>query len=147
MIQLKVSSNEEYITHYWVDGLLVSTPTGSTAYSLSAGGPILHPGAESILLTPMNPQSLSIRPIIFPSNHKITIHSCNTESEVVRLISDGKYRMKILPHHRIHITKDALSVKILRPKGHSFLSAIRNKLGWSGSHNQTVDSNSLTSNT
>ena len=134
LIDLRVESNQKYLTNYWVDGLLISTPTGSTAYSLSAGGPIIYPVSESILLTPINPKPLSIRPIIMPANHKIKIISENKKTKFVKMVIDGRQELRIHPALSIRITKSKISTHILRPHGSSFLKSIRNKLGWSGFH-------------
>jgi len=134
LIDLKVTTNGDYMTNYWVDGLLVSTPTGSTAYSLSAGGPIIFPSTKAILVTPINPQSLSIRPLLLPDDHKITVQSHNPEQKFVKMVSDGRQELQILPDYKIHITKHTANTSILRIKGLSYMEAIRTKLGWSGFH-------------
>ena len=134
LIDLKVEVDGEYLTNYWVDGLLVSTPTGSTAYSLSAGGPVIVPPSKCILLTPLNPKSLSVRPIILPDDQVIRIRSNNAAGKFVKMVSDGRMDLHIKPSHRIHIMKNKKGIQIVRPKGASFLKAIRKKLGWSGSH-------------
>ncbi len=134
LIDLEVEVNEEYLTNYWVDGLLVSTPTGSTAYSLSAGGPILHPATDNVLLTPINPQSLSVRPLIFPAHHKLKIKSNNPAKKFVKMVSDGRQKIQILPAYSIQITKHNISTSILRLKGMTYFEAVRKKLGWSGYH-------------
>ncbi|MFC1584142.1 NAD(+)/NADH kinase [Fibrobacterota bacterium] len=134
LIDLKVEVRGKYLSNYWVDGLLVSTPTGSTAYSLSAGGPIIYPVSESILLTPINPKPLSVRPIILPAEHKISITSENDRKKFVKMVIDGRHEFRIRPSYTACFTKHKESAHILRPRGSSFLKSIRNKLGWSGSH-------------
>ena len=134
LIDLKVSSQGKYLTNYWGDGLLVSTPTGSTAYALSAGGPIIYPVAELVLLTPLNPKPLSIRPIILPAEHKISIQSENDWKTFVKMVIDGRHEFQIHPRYQVLVSKHKTSAHILRPKGSSFFISIRNKLGWSGSH-------------
>jgi NAD+ kinase len=134
LIDLKVEVRGKYLTNYWVDGLLVSSPTGSTAYSLSAGGPIIYPVFESILLTPINPKSLSIRPIILPADYPLAIKSENEKTKFVKMVIDGRNELQIRPWYHTVITRHSTSTHILRPKGSSFLKSIRDKLGWSGTH-------------
>ncbi len=134
LIDLKVESNGEYLTNYWVDGLLISTPTGSTAYSLSAGGPLIYPPFECFLLTPLSPKSLSVRPIVLPSHHQIKITSENESNKFVKLVSDGRRDIQIKPSYEIMVTQHEDDVKVVRHPDASFLKSIRNKLGWSGTH-------------
>jgi NAD+ kinase len=134
LIDLRVEAQGRYLTTYWVDGLLVSTPTGSTAYSLAAGGPIIYPVSELILLTPLNPMPLSIRPIILLAEQRIKVISENKKGKFVKMVIDGRHELRIEPSYDIYITKHHNSTHILRPKGSSFLKSIRNKLGWSGTH-------------
>ncbi len=132
LIDLKVETRNQYLTDYWADGLLISTPTGSTAYALSAGGPIIYPVEENICLTAINPKSLSIRPIILPVTHNLRITSKNHPRKRVKVVIDGRKECPIQPDDVITIKKHRTGALILRPKGASFLKAIREKLGWSG---------------
>ncbi|MBF0430297.1 MAG: NAD(+)/NADH kinase [Fibrobacteria bacterium] len=134
LIDLRVTVSGEHLTYYWGDGLLVSTPTGSTAYSLSAGGPIIYPTSELYLLTPLNPKSLAIRPIILPADHTIKVNSENPPGKLVKMVIDGRHEFKILPRYTIFINKHKTSVHILRLKGSSYHKSIHDKLGWSGRH-------------
>ena len=133
MVDLKVSAQGRFLTDYWVDGLLVSTPTGSTAYALSAGGPIVHPSADSLLLTPMNPTSLSVRPLVLPAYMVISVQSNLAAGKEVNLFADGRNRIRLEPGHLVLIRKHGEDVRILRPKGSSYFESLRGKLGWTGS--------------
>lgn len=132
MVDLRVSAQGRFLTDYWVDGLIVSTPTGSTAYSLSAGGPIIHPSADSILLTPMNPTSLSVRPLVLPDYMTITVRSNMGRDKDVNMFVDGRNQFKLLPEHTIIIRKHPEGICLVRPKGASYFDSLRNKLGWTG---------------
>lgn len=133
MVDLRVTAQGRFLTDYWVDGLLVSTPTGSTAYSLSAGGPILHPSADSLLLTPMNPTSLSVRPLILPDYMQISVRSNLGRDQEVNMFVDGRNRFMLKPEHTVIIRKHKHGVVLVRPKGSSFFESLRSKLGWTGS--------------
>ncbi len=139
MVDLEVCAFGRFLTQYRVDGLLVSTPTGSTAYSLSAGGPIVHPSVESILLTPLNPQSLSVRPLLLPAYHELTIRSGRDSGASVNLFTDGRKHGELGPKDIAIIRRSELATYILRPKNASYFDALRNKLGWSGSYQARRD--------
>jgi len=134
MIDLKVSCNDRHLTHYWVDGLIICTPTGSTAYSLSAGGPILYPMNQNILLTPLNPRSLSVRPLVLPADFKISVEGAAQKGGGVKVITDGRISQTLLPSYKVLISASTKSTLILRPKNAWFLDSLRLKLGWTGSH-------------
>jgi NAD+ kinase len=133
MAELAVSANGIFLTEYRVDGLLISTPTGSTAYALSAGGPIIHPSGHSILLTPMNPASLSVRPLVLPDSMEIEVRSAMARGKVVTLYVDGRERGRLLPGDVVRATKHPGGLRIIRPRGASYFESLRTKLGWTGS--------------
>ncbi len=132
MVDLRVTAQGRFLTDYWVDGLLVSTPTGSTAYALSAGGPIIHPSADSLLLTPMNPTSLSVRPLILPDYMTVSVRSNMGRGMESNMFVDGRNQFKLMPEHTVHIRKHHDGVRLVRPKGSSYFESLRNKLGWTG---------------
>ncbi len=133
MVDLRVTAQGRFLTDYWVDGLLVSTPTGSTAYSLSAGGPIIHPSADSLLLTPMNPTSLSVRPLILPDYMVVSVRSNLGRTLEVNMFVDGRNQFRLKPEHTVFIRKHREGVRLVRPKGSSFFESLSSKLGWTGS--------------
>jgi NAD+ kinase len=133
MVDLRVNAQGRFLTDYWVDGLLVSTPTGSTAYALSAGGPIIHPSADSLLLTPMNPTSLSVRPLVLPDYMQISVRSNLGRGEEVNMFVDGRNQFKLRPEHTVLIRKHKEGIRLVRPKGSSYFESLRSKLGWTGS--------------
>ncbi len=132
MVDLTVTAQDRFLTDYWVDGLLVSTPTGSTAYALSGGGPIIHPSADSLLLTPMNPTSLSVRPLILPDYMTVTVRSNMGRGQEANMFIDGRNQFKLKPEHTVFIRKHSHGIILLRPKGSSYFDSLRNKLGWTG---------------
>lgn len=132
MAALSVEANGSFLTDYRVDGLLVSTPTGSTAYSLSAGGPIVHPSTNSLLLTPLNPASLSVRPLVLPDAMEISVRNM-TEGELpLHFFADGRLRGELKAGDTVTIRRHPERLRIIRPKGSSYFDSLRNKLGWTG---------------
>ena len=132
MLELDVRASGSFLTVYRVDGLLVSTPTGSTAYSLSAGGPIVHPASNTILLTPMNPGSLSVRPLLLPDSMDIEVGNIAKAGRPPNLFSDGRARGSVAAGDRVKIAKHPERLRIIRPQGSSYFDSLRNKLGWTG---------------
>ena len=132
MAELEVRANGQFLTGYRVDGLLVSTPTGSTAYSLSAGGPIVHPSANSLLLTPMNPASLSVRPLVLPDSMEIEVRNTVRGGKPLNLFADGRPRGAFRPGDVVRVSRHPVRLHIIRPRGTSYFDALRNKLGWTG---------------
>ena len=132
MVNLAVKVNSEYLTNYWADSLLISTPTGSTAYNLSAGGPILYPTTEAIILNPVNPSSLSVRPLIIPSESEIIAKE--TDNMTVQIILDGRVDYLARPSEEILIRKSKHRTCVIKSRDYGFVDALREKLGWSGSN-------------
>jgi NAD+ kinase len=130
MAELEVRAGGQFLTGYRVDGLLVSTPTGSTAYSLSAGGPIVHPSTNSLLITPMNPASLSVCPVVLPDSMEIEIR--NTAVDSLNLFVDGRTRSELRAGDVVRVRKHPQRLHIIRPKGSSYFDSLREKLGWTG---------------
>lgn len=127
--KLKINDVDVYRQH--ADGLIVATPTGSTAYALSAGGPIIHPSLDAICLAPMHPHTLSSRPIVVAGSSKIaiTIHKDNRTQPMVS--SDGEASVPLEPDQTLVITKHNKSLILLHPVGVDFYQACRTKLNWS----------------
>lgn len=128
MISINASVNGELIHTYQADGLLVSTPTGSTAYSMSVGGPIVVPQAQNFILSPVASHSLNVRPLIIPDNWSIDleVHS-RTHSYLVAL--DG--RSKVLEQTtQLHITKAPFTIKVVKQLQHTFFDTLKKKLMW-----------------
>lgn len=127
--QLAIDGQAVYRHH--ADGLIVSTPTGSTAYSLSAGGPIIHPSLDAICLVPMYPHTLSSRPIVVAGSSRIEIivHKDNRTQPMVS--ADGKTSVPLYPHQTLCIAKFHSPVTLIHPSNFDFYGACRTKLNWS----------------
>ena len=130
MIEFDLFVGDEFVYRQRSDGLIVSTPTGSTAYSLSGGGPIMHPKLDAIVLVPMFPHTLSSRPIVIDGNSEITIH-INDQNEIHPPVTcDGQVHLTALPGDLVVITKKRHKLKLIHPLDHSFYASCRDKLGW-----------------
>lgn len=128
MIRIHTYLNEEYLSTYWADGLVISTPTGSTAYSLSVGGPILTPDAQSLIITPIAPHNLTVRPIVVPDNISLRLQVEGRGHQFLTSL-DSRSEAIAFPGE-LHIRKAEFHVKTLKLPGHSFFSTLRNKLMW-----------------
>ncbi len=132
IVDLDVFIDGEFLTTFRADGLIVSTPTGSTAYNLSAGGPILYPTIESFILTPICPFTLTNRPILIPDSATITIKMSKETKETIVLTFDGQVGFEINYKDEILVSKAQQKVKLLRPPDYSFFDILRTKLMWGG---------------
>ena len=133
LIELAVTVDGEPLTIYRCDGLIIATPAGSTAYSLSAGGAVVTPRAEVLTLNPICPQALSNRPLIvsFASTIKVTLLKHRGKSY---LSADGQVMAELLEHDAIKIRRSRKKAKLVRLEGNSFFETLRQKLNWTGSH-------------
>ncbi|MEW6094953.1 MAG: NAD(+)/NADH kinase [bacterium] len=131
VVPLKVLIDSEYLTTYQGDGIIVATPTGSTAYSLSAGGPIVIPEMKTIILTPICPHTLGVRPMVIPHISKITI-VIESDAEGIMLTIDGQQGIKLNFHDEVDITYAKKPIKLIKPKKRSFYEVLRTKLKWGG---------------
>ncbi len=128
MITVKTYVDDEYLTSYWADGLIVSTATGSTGYSLSCGGPIIAPHANSFVLTPIAPHNLSMRPLVIPETTHIKLSvSGRKKNHLVSL--DGRI-ITVKNGTQLNIKKADFKIKMLIPNGNSFIKTLRNKMLW-----------------
>ncbi len=128
MITINVFLNEIHLNTYWADGLIVSTATGSTAYNLSVGGPILSPGDESIIISPIAPHNLTIRPIILSGEGKIRMVIEGRSNEY---LATCDFRSKRLPFsEEVHIVRSEVKIKTVMLNGRDFYSTLRSKLMW-----------------
>ncbi|MBN2683540.1 MAG: NAD kinase [Bacteroidales bacterium] len=128
MMTINAYMNDELINSYWADGLIISTPTGSTAYSLSAGGPIVMPMSNNFVITPLAPHSLAVRPIVMANSNIIKL---KIEGRSLNYMASLDYRSEIFDSSTELIIKKAdFFVQLIRLPGQSFFSTIRNKLLW-----------------
>ena len=128
MINIHTYINGEYLTTYWADGLIISTPTGSTAYSLSVGGPILSPDSEDIIITPIAPHNLTMRPIVIPDRNKITLHVEGREKQFLASL-DARAHSVDIPGE-FEISKAGFKVKTVKLYNNSFFNSLRTRLMW-----------------
>lgn len=112
------------------DGLIVATPTGSTAYSLSAGGPIMHPKLDAVVLVPMFPHTLSSRPIVVDGKSEIKLVVGETNETYPQISFDGQMNIACAPGDIIRITKKPFKIRLIHPVDHNFYATCRDKLGW-----------------
>ncbi|MGY4830799.1 NAD kinase [Sphaerotilaceae bacterium SBD11-9] len=128
MIEVKVDIGPEFVANLRADGVIIASPTGSTAYALSAGGPILHPGIGGWLLVPIAPHDLSNRPIVLPDNLDITLEVVTGRDASVNF--DMQSLASLLPGDRIVIRRSGHQVRFLHPRGWSYYATLRRKLHW-----------------
>lgn len=132
LIRLDVFANGEFVTQYSSDGIIFSTPTGSTAYNLSAGGPIIHPATKAMVVTPICPHSLSNRSIIF--NQDISLSVCASfDSPSVCISIDGSLIVPEIAALPINVSIAHTTLPLLKPHGYSYFEVLRTKLKWGGS--------------
>ena len=131
MVRLRCWANEEYITTYRADGLIIATPTGSTAYNLSAGGPLVHGELDSMILTPICPFMLESRPVLLASDTRITAHLLAPAGEV-KVIVDGELRWRITENDYLLVRKAERPLLVVSSPWKSYFNILRTKLNWGG---------------
>ena len=131
LVRLEVVADDELVTDYTCDGLIFSTPTGSTAYNLSAGGPIIHPGAAVIAMTPICPHTLSNRSIIFRDHVRLRVFNRSPDSRLL-VAMDGQRNLKVGTRSPVEISIAKLRLPLAQRADYSHFSVVRTKLKWSG---------------
>ena len=131
LMRYQLSVNDKIVYEQRSDGLIVATPTGSTAYALSAGGPIIHPSLDVWTILPMLPQSLSSRPFIISSEEKVIINLFDGPNEQAKICVDGQDDIDLPFNVEISVSKMKKTLKLVHPKDNDFFEACREKLGWS----------------
>lgn len=132
MIMVKVYVDDLYLNTYWADGLIISTATGSTAYNMSTGGPILSPSDESIIISPLSPHTLSVRPIVLPGHSRLRLV---VEGRSPEYLVTCDFRSVRLPFFReLIISRAGYTIKTINVEGQDFFSTLRNKLMWGADH-------------
>lgn len=132
MITVETHLNDEYLTSYWADGLILSTPTGSTGYSLSCGGPVITPDANNFVLTPIAPHNLSARPLIIPDNTSVKLKVDGREDQFLLSLDS---RIITLPNStKVIIKKADFVIRMVELIDESFLDTLRKKLLWGEDH-------------
>ncbi len=129
MIELECYINGMFVNSFRADGMIVATPTGSTAYSLSAGGPIVHPDMSAILLTPICPHTLSNRPVVVPGESVVELVFKRT-GEGLMLTIDGQHGVELLHDDRITLRRSQTTFNLVRPTNRNYFEVLRTKLKW-----------------
>ncbi|MDO3382512.1 NAD(+) kinase [Gilvimarinus algae] len=132
MLEFELYVDDYFVTSQRSDGIIVSTPTGSTAYALSGGGPIMHPKLDAIVLVPMNPHTLSSRPMVVAGDSVIRILVGEGNSAVPQVTCDGQTHDPVRGGDQIIISKKPQHLKLIHPLNHNFYERCRSKLGWGG---------------
>lgn len=139
MISFELFIDGQFVYRVKADGLIIATPTGSTAYALSAGGPIMHPRLDAIVIVPMYPHTLSSRPMVVNADSELKI-VLDTEMSIYPLIScDGQNDISCTPGDTLHIKRKPQKLRLIHPFEHNFYEVCRNKLGWESSLTQGRD--------
>ena len=131
MVEYETRVNGKFVDSQRSDGIIVATPTGSTAYALSGGGPLLEPGLNAIALVPICPHHLSNRPIVVHGNSEITLQACGrSRHQEVRVTCDGQDSVPLKEGERLVVQKHQHMVRLIHPKDHDHFDLLRAKLGW-----------------
>ena len=130
LITLSAFANEQYIGDYRADGLIISTPTGSTAYSMACGGPIIYPDANVYCITPISPHTFTLRPLIIPTNKTTKIKLTTNSKNNASIIADGNYAGQMLHSEELEIGIYTKEAQFIVPLGSNYFDVLRNKLLW-----------------
>ncbi|MCG8324647.1 MAG: NAD(+) kinase, partial [Thiotrichales bacterium] len=130
LVQFDTFINDNFLLTQRSDGMIISTPTGSTAYALSGGGPILHPSLDALVLVPICPHTLSIRPIVVDGNSRIEIVVGDREVDKAQLTCDGEMAGEMQSGDRVRVSKKDTPVRLIHPADHDHFSILRAKLNW-----------------
>lgn len=139
MLEFELFVDEQFVNSQQSDGLIVATPTGSTAYALSAGGPIMHPSLNALVLVPMYPHSLSSRPLVVDAGSTIRIKVGKVRSLQPQISCDGATSFEVNPGDSIVVRKKAEPLRLIHPLDHNFYQTCRSKLGWGNRLGRTDD--------
>jgi len=131
VVSLRVAVDDEMIASYSADGVVISTPTGSTAYSLSAGGPVVVPTLETLIVTPVSPHTLAVRTVVLAATSRITVQAEGAPEELMITV-DGQVGTTFLAGETLSVSRAEKHIKIIRFPGSSFFATLREKLGWGG---------------
>ena len=128
MVTVKVWINDEFLNSYWADGLIVATPTGSTGYSLSCGGPIIMPGSQNFVITPIAPHNLNVRPFVIPNSYKLRLKVEGREPQFLVSLDSRIYTLDA--GSEIELKLENFKIKMIETEAQSFTSTLRNNLLW-----------------
>ena len=132
MVEMDVAVDDHFVCHVKADGLIVATPTGSTAYNLSAGGPIVHPRLDALLLTPIAPHTLTQRPLVLPAGAHVEVRPmADPQGELLATI-DGQFAVRLLADDVVHIARAPRVVRLLHTSSRTHFDMLRERLKWGG---------------
>lgn len=132
LLEFNVYVDEVFVSRYRADGLIIATPTGSTAYALSSGGPIIHPALPVIELVPICPHTLSNRPIVLNAQSNVSLGPVFTNAGSAHVSVDGLLHYTFRSDERVEITQASQYVRLIKPRDHDHYAVLRDKLGWGG---------------
>jgi NAD+ kinase len=132
MIDLSVSVGDEFVTHVKADGLIIATPTGSTAYNLSAGGPIVQPHVDALVITPIAPHTLTHRPIVIPATQAVRVEPMMEARDELFVTFDGQAGFELQRDDQITVGRLDTPLRLIRPTTRSYFEVLRTKLKWGG---------------
>jgi NAD+ kinase len=130
MIDLSVSVGEEFVTRVKADGLIIASPTGSTAYNMAAGGPIVQPNVDALLLTPIAPHTLTNRPIVIPATSVVRVHPNMEDRDEVCVTFDGQATFELKPGDDVTVGRAENPLRLIKPTTRSYFEVLRTKLKW-----------------
>lgn len=130
LVKFSIFIDQQFVNEYRADGLILSTPTGSTAYNLSAGGPILHPQLQALTMVPMHSHSLNARPLVLPNSSHIHIDISKDNLANLTMYLDGHQNISVQPGQHIEIIKHPQKLRLLHPSNYHYYDTLRIKLGW-----------------
>lgn len=130
MLEFATTTDARFISHHRADGLIIATPTGSTAYALSAGGPMLHPASDSVALVPICPHTLSDRPLILPASAQIEVRIAGRDGRGAMATLDGHSTVAIAPGGLVQVRPATTPLRLIHPAGYDWYAILRGKLNW-----------------
>ncbi len=130
MADLSVSIDDHFAARFRADGLIIATATGSTAYNLSAGGPIVHPGVDALLLTPIAPHTLTNRPVVIPAASVLTVQPLFDGSHDIFMMADGQTGHSLTGEDVVRVARAARPLRLIRSTTRSYFAVLREKLKW-----------------
>lgn len=130
MLDLSVYVGDDFVTRVRADGLIIATPTGSTAYNLSAGGPIVQPDVDAMLITPIAPHTLTNRPIVIPGSSTVRVHPTMEARDEIVFTLDGQSTFPVNPGEAISVCRAERPLRLIRPTSRSYFEVLRTKLKW-----------------
>ena len=136
MLDFSTSADDTFISQHRADGVIVSTPTGSTAYALSSGGPMMHPSVDAVALVPISPHTLSDRPLIVSANSQLRIEIGKQADNAALFTCDGQLDINLEPGGQLLIRRSPLKMRLVHPLDYDYFGILRNKLHWGRNRNQ-----------